>query len=230
MKEEKDEKNEKNEKNEKDETFSLIFLHGVGGTGEGWVDLLQRISPEKTKLIYPTAPVGAVTIYGDQYMPSWFNMIDSKTINVFELKESAIFVHSIVEKEIKKGRRPENIIIGGFSQGAALSLYSVLTCRRRLGGLFVLSGWHPAPWEFAESCAPSPSHALPNCHTPTLICHGNNDTKVPLEWGRNCEKSLLSFMTQLEFKEIDGLGHEVDDSIEHEISLFLAKIAKQNLA
>ena len=25
-------------------------------------------------------------------------MIDSKTINVFELKESAIFVHSIVEK------------------------------------------------------------------------------------------------------------------------------------
>ena len=29
------------------------------------------IGPEKTKLIYPTAPVGAVTIYGDQYMPSW---------------------------------------------------------------------------------------------------------------------------------------------------------------
>ena len=40
----KEEKDEKNEKNEKDETFSLIFLHGVGGTGEGWVDLLQRIS------------------------------------------------------------------------------------------------------------------------------------------------------------------------------------------
>ena len=26
-----------------DETLCIIFLHGVGGTGEGWVDLLQRI-------------------------------------------------------------------------------------------------------------------------------------------------------------------------------------------
>ena len=42
----KEEKDEKNEKKDNDESLSLIFLHGVGGTGEGWVDLLQRISKQ----------------------------------------------------------------------------------------------------------------------------------------------------------------------------------------
>ena len=42
-------KEEKNEKKDNDESLSLIFLHGVGGTGEGWVDLLQRISKQTSQ-------------------------------------------------------------------------------------------------------------------------------------------------------------------------------------
>ncbi|CAG7829543.1 unnamed protein product, partial [Allacma fusca] len=34
---------------------TIIFLHGLGDTGEGWADEIAAIKPPHTKLICPTA-------------------------------------------------------------------------------------------------------------------------------------------------------------------------------
>ena len=113
-------------------------------------------------------------------MCSRFNMFDTFSSDMSELKTMAIMVHSLVEKELQLGIPASNIVLGGFSQGGALALYSSLTCPNRLGGTLLLSTWLPAPWEFDDPGTGPPSvvHALPNCHSPMLQCHGMEDIQV----------------------------------------------------
>ena len=105
-------------------------------------------------------------------------MYDSYTSNILEVKRMSAMVHSLVEEQVMLGVKPEKIILGGFSQGGALALYASLTCPVRIGGTFLLSAWMLAPWEFSGMVKPSVVHALPNCHSPMLQCHGIADMKV----------------------------------------------------
>ena len=113
-------------------------------------------------------------------------MYDAFTSDMPELSIMSTMVHSLVEKELELGIPASNIVLGGFSQGGALALYSSLTCPTRLGGTFLLSTWLPAPWEFTGHGSGKPSlvHALPNCHSPMLQCHGMDDGQVGQHGGR----------------------------------------------
>ena len=49
----------------------VIFLHGVGGSGEDWSEFLERVVPPDTKLVLPTAPCASVKKIQDRKMNSW---------------------------------------------------------------------------------------------------------------------------------------------------------------
>lgn len=49
----------------------------------------------------------------------------------------------LISAEVDAGIPAERIVIGGFSQGGAMSLLTGLTTERRLGGIAVMSGWLP---------------------------------------------------------------------------------------
>lgn len=49
----------------------------------------------------------------------------------------------MIENEIKGGIPANRIVIGGFSQGGALALYSALKFPQKLGGVVALSCWLP---------------------------------------------------------------------------------------
>ena len=53
--------------------------------------------------------------------------------------KSKDYIHTLIAKEIEKGIPSERIVLGGFSQGGAMSIFSGLTCPTRLGGIFGLS-------------------------------------------------------------------------------------------
>lgn len=52
-------------------------------------------------------------------------------------------INNLINAEIEAGIPPHRIIVGGLSQGAALSILTGLTAERKLGGIFVLSGYVP---------------------------------------------------------------------------------------
>ena len=105
-------------------------------------------------------------------------MYDSYTSNILEVKKMSAMIHTTIEEQLSRGVKPGKIILGGFSQGGALALYASLTCPVKLGGTFLLSAWLLAPWEFSGMVRPSTVHALPNCYSPMLQCHGAKDKKV----------------------------------------------------
>ena len=52
-------------------------------------------------------------------------------------------LNQLITAEVDAGIPANRIVLGGFSQGAAMTLLTGLTTERRLAGLAVLSGWLP---------------------------------------------------------------------------------------
>ena len=77
-----------------------------------------------------------------------------------------------------RGTPAERILLGGFSQGGAMTYYAGLTYPKTLGGLFVLSGFLPLRSEF-----PGIINAA-NKHTPVFVAHGTQDPLLPHTLGR----------------------------------------------
>ena len=103
-----------------------------------------------------------------------YNMYDSYTSDIGEAKLMTSYLHDVIKQEIDQGIEASNIIIGGFSQGGALALYSSLTSPWQLGGTIILSSFLLAAWEFT---APR-DKPLVNTRCPILLCHGLADEKV----------------------------------------------------
>lgn len=59
--------------------------------------------------------------------------------------ESARSLTQLITAEMELGIPENRIVLGGFSQGAAMTLLTGLTFKGRLAALFVLSGRLPAP-------------------------------------------------------------------------------------
>jgi lysophospholipase-1 len=58
-------------------------------------------------------------------------------------------INQLIAAEIESsGIDSSRVILGGFSQGATMSLLTGLTGERKLGGLAVLSGWLPLRKKF----------------------------------------------------------------------------------
>ena len=56
--------------------FSLIWMHGLGDTSEGFADMFTsyKLVPETCKVILPTAPKRSVTCNGHSVMTSWYDI------------------------------------------------------------------------------------------------------------------------------------------------------------
>lgn len=80
-------------------------------------------------------------------MPSWFDLFTLEASGPEDengIKAAAKLIHSMIDREIETSKVPSNrIVLGGFSQGGALALYSALTYKKPLAGVMALSCWIP---------------------------------------------------------------------------------------
>lgn len=64
------------------------------------------------------------------------------------IRKATEMVHAMIAEEIAAGIPSNRIVIGGFSQGGALALYSALTYAQPLAGVIALSTWLPLHQRF----------------------------------------------------------------------------------
>jgi len=130
----------------------LVWIHGLGDDETGWADALEDEFQSKVpcKFVLPRAPVQSVTTNGGARTTSWFDMRklplgsgDQPPRHGCSLEQavaSCSRVHAAIDLLVDEGIPPERIVVGGFSQGGAMSLLSALTYREKLGGIIVFSG------------------------------------------------------------------------------------------
>ena len=99
---------------------------------------------------------------------------------------SQAYVHSLIQDEIAAGISSERIIVGGFSQGGALSIYAGLTAPVKIGGIVGLSSWLPLNKAFKDNLP----EGNPNKDTPIHMFHGDRDPVVRYEAGEATEQKL----------------------------------------
>ncbi|XP_068189616.1 acyl-protein thioesterase 2 [Antennarius striatus] len=187
------------------ETAAVIFLHGLGDSGCGWADSLTEIRLPHVKFICPHAPKIPVTLNLKAMMPAWFDLMglgpDSPE-DELGIKKAAENIKAIIEQEGRNGIPPNRIMLGGFSQGGALSLYTALTYQHELAGVVALSCWLPLHQSF-------PSASSGHTNLPILQCHGEMDTVVPLQFGAMTAEKLKTIVNPhvLTFKTYRNLPH-----------------------
>ncbi|KAF7981751.1 hypothetical protein HWV62_32375 [Athelia sp. TMB] len=165
------------------------------------------------KWVLPHATPQRVTANGGMKMPSWFDIysfdFDSDEDEPGMLKTSAS-LNSLITDEVNGGLDASRVVLGGFSQGGAMSLLGGLTNERKLGGVAVLSGWLPLKNKFESMAA---SHAA---QTPLFWGHGTSDPLVLYKFGTESVEFLTSQLgfkqskdtaTGLDFRSYAGMAH-----------------------
>ena len=151
---------------------TLIWLHGLGDSANGYLDLfLGRESPsnKEMKVILMTAPESPVTINSGMIMNSWYDINFQNNISEKEVEVNSKRIHEYYKKEIES-IESKNIFIGGFSQGSCMSLYFTLNYDVYIGGTICLSGY---AFQFINKTNNK------NKKPKILTFHGNYDEVIP---------------------------------------------------
>ncbi len=173
-----------------DPDCAVIWLHGLGANGHDFEPIVAELNlpaSVKARFIFPHAPVQSVSLNNGMQMPAWFDIYglekDSKedTAGIKTISEE---INLLIQQEIDGGVTVNKIVLAGFSQGGALTLYSGLSHSQRLGGLLALSCYLPMR-EQLGSFAKDTKRDLP-----IFMAHGTYDDIVPLAFA-NLAKKLL---------------------------------------
>ncbi|RLV95166.1 Protein dopey [Spathaspora sp. JA1] len=212
---------------------AVIFLHGLGDTGEGWSWFPQLIKQSKiitssdvVNYIFPNAPSIPITVNGGYVMPAWFDIYefgnpDAKQDVTGFFKSCQVLKNLIREQIDVYGIPPEKIIIGGFSQGAAISLATVSLLDFKIGGVVALSGFCPVKKEVAERVEKSGV----NFNTPIFQGHGKADPIINYQYGLQTSELYKSLgFSKLTFHGYEGVAHSADDQELIEVMKFINEI------
>jgi predicted esterase len=169
---------------------AMILMHGRGVSAASILRLAEELYHPGFVYLAPQAP--------DH---SWYPLPFLSPLEQNEPALSAALdtVAEVLDQVIEAGLPPENVILGGFSQGACLAAEFVARHAQRFGGLLVFSGGligpPSTPRDYTGSLA----------GTPVLIGCGDTDPHIPLE--RVDETAAV----------LARLGGTVDKRIYHEM-------------
>jgi predicted esterase len=132
----------------KSHSASVVFLHGLGDTSHGWAGAMHRLATAlpHVRFICPTAPTRPVTLNMGMQMPAWYDLtgLGKRENEACDgLDDSRHSIMALVEAEIDAGIPADRILLGGFSQGGACSLYCALLAEVSLAGVVCMSGYLP---------------------------------------------------------------------------------------
>jgi len=195
---------------------TIVWLHGLGDSGEGYRSLFKDIICPKfnftMRVVLPSAPERPVSINNGMIMPSWY---DIKSLGSSDLRERKDFdeqgisdsqrlIEEILERETLE-MSSNRVILGGFSQGGVLASLCGLQYKKTLGGIVSFSG-------YVSNKLMKEGINENNRRTPFLVYHGSRDSMVPLDsarWTYNQLKTLYD--VQYEFVEAPNQDHEITD-------------------
>jgi predicted esterase len=110
--------------------------------------------------------------------------------------QSQQYVHSLIKEEMDAGIPSERIVLGGFSQGGAMSIFSGLTSSVKIGGIVGLSSWLLLHQSFTTHVP----DGNPNNSTPILMGHGDSDPLVRYPLAKDSEDALKKMDYNVTFK------------------------------
>lgn len=169
-----------------------------------------------------------VTLNGGLRMPAWYDIQGLGD----RLKEPADGADAsraawaeLVEAEASRVGR-DRVVLGGFSQGGAMALYTALQLDMLplVAGVVCMSGYLPNQASVAAAL-PKGGRPLALAELPVLLCHGKQDAMVAPAAARSTREALEELgMCNVELREYDGMGHGVVEEELEDVVAWLEKV------
>ena len=207
---------------------AIILLHGLDSSGRAFGPIIKHLDLQDfcaVRFILPNAPIQPVLWAGGQRLPAWYDLRSNNFVEQEDeegLRAGQRYYESLIRREIDRGISPHRIVIGGFSQGGALSLMTGIRFAERLGGIFAMSGYLP----LAATTEREQSRA--NRRTPIFLAHGEQDNIIfpgLVVAGRNLLKKQgheVSFYTY-------SMGHSICAAELDDLKKWLKQILSMGL-
>ncbi|KAF9357404.1 hypothetical protein BGX26_003791 [Mortierella sp. AD094] len=206
-------------------TATIIILHGLGDTGTGWQ---LRSSLPHVKFIFPNAELRPITVNKGALSTAWYDILPFSRTNPNEDVEGLLkareLVTQIIREEVEKNKTPANrIVLGGFSQGSALSILTGLTIEYPLAGIAALSGYVPLYKRLMGMATEA------NRKTPIFWGHGTFDPVVKFDLGEDSAEFLSENKYNVEFHSYPKMGHSVCPDEINDLLEFFKKTVPENV-
>ena len=204
----------------------VVLLHGFGAPGDDLVALWKMMYvSDEVRFVFPVAPLALDgVIYGGR---AWW-MLDMERmardvasgrgcdVSVVPngLSEARASILALLDNlEHQWNITSDQIILGGFSQGAMLACDTVLRADRPFAGLILLSGSMIAKDEWI-SCMPNRQGLS------VFQSHGTDDPVLPCGIAKDLRTTMMEQGISVEWHEFRG-GHEIPFVVLEHLSRFI---------
>jgi len=178
----------------------IVMLHGNGGTQDTMMDVMGGLFPKETEErgYIAVTPLGYRRSGGYGRGSAREVMFSAERQHIARL--SAIDVINVIDQVRAEYRIDDDrIYLMGVSMGG--------------GGTWTLGALHPEVW---AAIAPTSAGVIPDeidweriKDLPVLVCHGDEDVTVPVEYSRQMVAKMKALGMTYEHLELTGGGHRI---------------------
>lgn len=168
----------------------VIWLHGLGADGSDFLGIADQLGLPKdhrVRFIFPNAAFRPVTVNNGMKMRAWYDIYDLTLLRQEDeqgIIASQQVLENIISHQLDQSIDSKRIMLAGFSQGAAMALYTGLRYPKPLAGIIALSGYLPLADTLNAIEFPV------NQGIEIFMAHGLFDPVVPLNLGNNARQRL----------------------------------------
>jgi len=202
---------------------AVIWLHGLGADGHDFepvVPEIMRRGKRAWRFVFPNAPVRPVTINDGMSMRAWYDIAGLERTAAEDeagFRGSEAQIRQLIGREAERGIAASRVVLAGFSQGGAVSLYTALRCPERLAGVMALSCYLPLVSRLSSE------RATANDGVPIFMAHGLADPMLPIAMGLRSRDLLRSLGFVVEWHQYP-MAHSVCEAEIADIREFLFRV------
>ena len=202
---------------------AVIWLHGLGADGHDFEPIVPEIvrpGERAWRFVFPNAPVRPVTLNGGMAMRAWYDLkgLDRRAAeDAAGFRDTDALIRQLIAKEGARGIPANRVVLAGFSQGGAVSLYTAPRYPDKLAGVLALSCYLPRESTFLAERAPA------NDATPIFMAHGRADTVLTMSLGTQSRDFLKAQGYAVEWRDYP-MAHAVCPAEIADIREFLFRI------
>jgi phospholipase/carboxylesterase len=210
----------------------LVLLHGYGAPGEDLVPLARQLSVRpNVRFAFPAGPLALEA--GSESARAWWqlDMVELQRAvmlgdhealttrvpaGLSEARKSVVELLDVLERDHAVQR--EQLILGGFSQGAMLATDITLRIDRPPAALVILSG--------SLICKPEWLPLMKaRAGLPVLQSHGRADPILSYELAEELRRELTAAGVPVEFVPFSG-GHGIPNGVLDALTALLGRLTK----
>ncbi|MFO1465254.1 MAG: carboxylesterase [Steroidobacteraceae bacterium] len=207
---------------------AIIWLHGLGADAHDFEPVVPEIvgpagrrpGERAWRFVFPNAPIRPVTLNNGMRMRAWYDIRSLERGSAEDIegfRTSMAQVIELITREKSRGIPPERLVLAGFSQGGAVSLYTMSRLTERLAGVLALSCYVPASARLATE------RQAANDATPIFMGHGQFDPLIAVDVGRGSRDLLARLGYAVQWHDYP-MAHSVCMEEIADIRQFLLKV------